>query len=139
MGALLAVAVLLAGAVVGGVLYQRAQGRARRAPERPAVDPARLGGVEFGRSATLVQFSTEICATCPGVRRTLSAVADAHDGVRHVDVDLTHRPDIARDFGILQTPTTLILDRDGVIRTRLGGALRRDVVETELIRLTEVA
>ncbi|MEN2737882.1 thioredoxin family protein [Microbacterium sp. X-17] len=139
VGALIAVAVLLAGAVIGGVLFQRSQGRAHHTAERAPVDPVRLGDVEFGRSATLVQFSTEMCAKCPGVRRTLTAVADAHDGVRHVDVDLTHRPDIARDFGILQTPTTLILDGRGVIRTRLGGALRRDVVETELVRLTEAA
>ncbi len=139
VGALVAVAVLLAAAVVAGVLYQRSQGRARRTTAQAAVDPARLGGVQLGESATLVQFSTEMCAKCPSVRRTLSAVADAHDGVRHVDVDLTHRPDIARDFGILQTPTTLIIDRHGVIRTRFGGALRRDVVESELVRLTEAA
>jgi len=139
VGALVAVAVLLAAAVVAGVLHRRSQGRARQAAARPAIDPARLGGVEFGESATLVQFSTELCAKCPAVRRTLSSVADAHDGVRHVDVDLTHRPDIARDFGILQTPTTLIIDRHGVVRTRLGGSLRRDVVESELVRLTEAA
>jgi thiol-disulfide isomerase/thioredoxin len=139
VGALVAVAVLLAGAVVVGVLHRRSQGRARHAAASAPIDPVRLGDVQFGRSATLVQFSTELCAKCPSVRRTLTAVADAHDGVRHVDVDLTHRPDIARDFGILQTPTTLILDGRGVIRTRLGGALRRDVVETELVRLAEAA
>jgi thiol-disulfide isomerase/thioredoxin len=138
-GALVAVAVLLAGAVVVGVLLQRAQGRARHTSGDAPVDAGRLGDVELGASATLVQFSTELCAKCPAVRRTLTAVAEAHDGVRHVDVDLTHRPDIAREFGILQTPTTLILDGRGVIRTRLGGALRRDVVETELVRLAEAA
>ncbi len=86
-----------------------------------------------------MQFSTELCATCPAVRRTLSSVAGAHEGVRHVDVDLTHRPDIARDFSVLQTPTTLILDAHGVVRTRLGGAVRRDVIESELLRLTKAA
>jgi thiol-disulfide isomerase/thioredoxin len=139
VGALLAVTALLAVAAVAGVLFRRSQGRARRARPADAVDPGRLGGVRFGDSATIVQFSTELCAVCPAVRRTLAAVADAHDGVRHVDVDLTHRPDIARDFGVLQTPTTLLLDRHGVVRTRLGGALRRDVVEAELVRLTEAA
>ena len=77
-----------------------------------------------------------MCARCPGVHRTLSSIADSHDGVRHLDVDLTHRPDIAKHFHVLQTPTTLVLDRHGVIRTRFGGAPSRDVLELELNRLT---
>jgi hypothetical protein len=38
---------------------------------------------------------------------------------------------------VLQTPTTLILDRDGAIQTRFGGAPSREVVELELNRLME--
>jgi hypothetical protein len=56
--------------------------------------------------------------------------------VRHLDVDLTHRPDIAKHFHILQTPTTLVLDGHGVVRTRFGGVASRDVLELELNRLT---
>ena len=41
--------------------------------------------------------------------------------MRHVDVDLTDRPDIADRFHVLQTPTTLILDARGVVRARIGG------------------
>jgi hypothetical protein len=36
----------------------------------------------------------------------------------------------------LQTPTTLVLDRDGVIQTRFGGTPSREVLELELNRLT---
>jgi hypothetical protein len=73
------------------------------------------------------------------VHRTLAAVAAAHEGVRHLDIDLTHRPDIARHFHVLQTPTTLILDRNGAVQTRFGGAPNREVLELELARLTSEA
>lgn len=66
------------------------------------------------------------------MRRVLSEVAGSRDGVHHLDVDLTHRPDLAQHFRVLQTPTTLVLDRRGVIRTRFGGTLERAAVEREL-------
>ena len=135
VGALIALAVLLAATVALGVYLTWRQSRARRHVAHEVVDPHRLGADGLGEVATLLQFSTEMCARCPGVHRTLAAIADDHAGVRHLDVDLTHRPDIAKHFHVLQTPTTLVLDRDGVVRTRFGGTPGRDVLELELNRL----
>ncbi|WP_344070482.1 thioredoxin family protein [Microbacterium sediminicola] len=134
--ALLSVAALLALAGAVGVAWRLRQGRARRAPGREVVEPARLGAVSLGEQATLLQFSTEMCSRCPGVHRTLAGIASTRDGVSHLDVDLTHRPDIARHFNVLQTPTTLLLDREGAIHTRFGGVPNRHVLELELARLT---
>lgn len=135
VGALIALAVLLAATVALGVYLTWRQSRARRNVAHEVVEPHRLGADGLGEVATLLQFSTEMCARCPGVHRTLAAIADDHEGVRHLDVDLTHRPDIAKHFHVLQTPTTLVLDRDGVVRTRFGGTPGRDVLELELNRL----
>ena len=136
VGALIVLAALLAATVALGLLLNWRQSRARRNVAHEVVEPHRLGADGLGEVATLLQFSTELCARCPGVHRTLASIADDHEGVRHLDVDLTHRPDIARHFHVLQTPTTLILDRHGVIQTRFGGAPGRDVLELELNRLT---
>lgn len=133
--ALIALAVLLAVTVAAGALIRWRQGRPRQSDEHEAIDPTRLGATSLGEKATLLQFSTEMCAKCPGVHRTLSQVAARHDGVIHLDIDLTHRPDIAKHFHVMQTPTTLILDSQGVVQTRFGGAARRDVVELELARV----
>ena len=123
LAALIAIAALLAVTIgVGGYLRWR-QNRPRRHIAHEVVDPSRLGADGLGAEATLLQFSTELCARCPHVHRTLAAVADS-------------RPDIARHFHVLQTPTTLILDRDGVVQTRFGGVPGRDVIELELARLT---
>lgn len=136
LDAFIALAVLLAVTVgIGGFLQWR-QRRPQRHVAQESVDPARLGADGLGETATLLQFSTEMCSRCPGVHRQLAAVAERHEGVRHLDVDLTHRPDIAKHFHVLQTPTTLILDRDGMIQTRFGGVPGRDVIELELSRLT---
>jgi thiol-disulfide isomerase/thioredoxin len=135
VGALIALAVLLAATVAVGVFLNWRQSRPRRHIDHEVVEPHRLGADSLGEVATLLQFSTEMCARCPGVHRTLAGIADAHPGVRHLDVDLTHRPDIAKHFHVLQTPTTLVLDGQGVIQTRFGGTPSRDVLELELNRL----
>lgn len=134
--ALLILTALLAVTLGVGVFARWRQSRPQHHVPNEVVDPERLGAERLGDTATLLQFSTEMCSRCPGVHRTLSAVADERDGVLHLDVDLTHRPDIAKHFGVLQTPTTLILDGDGAIQTRFGGIPTRHVVELELARLT---
>lgn len=139
VGALLAIAILLAVTVFVGAYLRWLQSRPQRHIPHEVVEPQRLGAEALGEVATLLQFSTETCARCPGVHRTLSAIADSREGVAHLDVDLTNRPDIARHFHVLQTPTTLVLDRDGVIQTRFGGAASREVIELELSRLSGVS
>ncbi len=134
--ALIVVAVLLAAATGVGVYVRWRQSRPRRHIAHEVVEPQRLGAETLGENATLLQFSTQMCSRCPGVHRILSSVADEHDGVLHLDVDLTHRPDIAKHFHVLQTPTTLVLDGRGAVQTRFGGTPSRDVIELELARLT---
>ena len=56
--------------------------------------------------------------------------------MRHLDVDLTHRPDIAKHFHVLQTPTTLVLDGTASSRPASAASPSRDVLELELNRLT---
>jgi thiol-disulfide isomerase/thioredoxin len=138
---LLAVAIVLAGllAVTGaiGVILRWRASRPYPIPRFDVVDPRRLGADPdaLGRTATLLQFSTETCHRCPAVHRTLAEMARDSDDIVHLDVDVTDRPDIARRFQISQTPTTLVLDGRGVVRTRFGGVPRRDVVQLEILRL----
>ncbi|GEP48202.1 thioredoxin family protein [Microbacterium saccharophilum] len=136
LNAVLILAALLAATVGVGVYLRWQQGRPRRVDPDEVVDPRRFGADELGEVATLLQFSSEMCSRCPGVHRTLAAIAETSAGVVHYDVDLTHRPDIAKHFHVLQTPTTLILDHDGAVQTRFGGTPSRDVIELELARVT---
>lgn len=127
---------LVAGSTALGLAWRNSQGRVRRTDGRTVVRAADLPGVKrLAPGATLLQFSTEVCAPCRATRRLLGDVASGRGDVDHVDLDLTHRPDLASRFNILQTPTTLILDRNGVVRARIGGAPRRDALAHELERI----
>lgn len=129
-GALLIALVAVATAV--GVVQRAREGRVRPTAGA-ALTPADIGSAEpFGPRGTLVQFSTPTCARCPSTARLLRTVADEHDGVVHVEVDLTEHPDVADRFGVLQTPTTLLLDGRHRVRARIGGAPRRDALDLEL-------
>ena len=132
------VAIVLASLVLAatllGVLHRATQGRARTIPTRWNTDSriVSIEGVVLGARATLLQFSTEVCTPCKSTARVLDDLASRTESVTHVDLDVTHRPDLASRYRVLQTPTTLILDGDGAVRARIGGAVRRDIVVAEL-------
>ena len=95
-------------------------------------DPAANSVSAFGRSATLLQFSTELCTRCPQVRRLLGEVAAASEGIAHVEVDLTHRPDLSSRYRVLQTPTTFVIDRSGAVHARFHGVPQRHAIAEAL-------
>lgn len=127
------VSLVLAGLVLAatllGLLHRATQGRVRRVADAHQVS---IAGVTLGSRATLLQFSTEVCAPCKATARVLDDLAARTADVAHVDLDVTHRPELASRYRVLQTPTTLILDADGAVRARIGGAVRRDLVVAEL-------
>lgn len=135
LAAVLAVVGLIAASTVAGLIWKSRTGRVSHGPRDGAeiVKPADVGAeAPFGEKATLLQFSTEFCAYCPATRRVLGALADKNDGVEHVDIDLTHSPELAQRFRVLQTPTTLLLDGGGAVRARIGGAPKRAELEASL-------
>lgn len=104
-------------------------GRAASVPR-----PADLTGLDvtLGERATLLQFSSAFCAPCRATRRVLADVAAAVPGVVHVEVDAEQHLDVVRRLGILRTPTTLVLDADGVERARAAGAPTKVQVLSQL-------
>ena len=144
-------ALLVFGALIGlvalatllGVLWRARTGRVRAIAHEIVIEAVDLGaGVGLGDGATLLQFSTTVCAPCRVTHSLLDELATQRVGVSHVDVDITRRADLASRFRLLQSPTTFILDAHGVVRARIGGAPRRAEITAELeriLRLTAVA
>lgn len=107
-----------------GVVWRARTGRVRlEGAERELAEIAAAHGA-LGERATLLQFSTEYCAPCRSTARVLGDLAERRDGIAHVEVDLTDRPELAGRLNILQTPTTFVLDPHGRSRARIGGAPR---------------
>ncbi len=125
---LAAVAGLIAFATVLGLVLRARSGRVTHRPE------SAVSGLDIvlGERATLLQFTTEVCAVCRPAGVMLTRIASEFAGVDHVEFDLTHRPDVAARFHIMQTPTTFVLDADGEVRARIGGAPRAELVRDEL-------
>ena len=98
------------------------------APSVPELVEATGLNVDLGERATLLQFSSAFCAPCRTTRRVLAEVAEAVPGVTHVEVDAEHHLEAVRRLDVLRTPTTLILDGNGVEITRATGAPRKEQV-----------
>jgi thiol-disulfide isomerase/thioredoxin len=136
---LLVVAGIVAVALLIGALWKLRSGRARLIRDGKQVDLAELGVVkngkpvtEFGSRLTFVQFSSEVCSQCVQTARILGELETQSDDVLHIEVEITNRLDLASKYKVLQTPTTLILDRRGVVKSRIGGAPKTSTLETEI-------
>jgi len=129
-----ALVALVALATVLGLLWQAQNGRVRSSRGDETISGLDVAA-ELGATATLLQFSSEVCAPCVSTHRVLDGVAAESAGVAHVEVDITAHPELVSRFNILQTPTTLVLDNRGVVRARIGGAARPDTVRAELERI----
>ena len=126
-----ALAGLVALATLLGLWWKRRDGSVRTL-DGPRVDLSDTALDAWPDRATLLQFSTDMCARCPGTRRYLRALAAEHDGVEHTEIDLTHRAELADRYGITQTPTVFILDGYGRIRARVAGAPKPEPFRTTL-------
>lgn len=89
----------------------------------------------LGERATLVQFSSAFCRPCVAARQVLRGVADMVPGVAHVEVDAESHLDLVRRLSIASTPTTLLVDADGVERRRATGVPRKPEVLAALAEI----
>lgn len=112
----------------------RRLGRLRDA-DASRLTAADLQAPALGEKATLVQFSSAFCRPCVATRHLLGDVAGKVPGVQHVEVDAESHLELVRALGIASTPTTLLLDRGGVVRRRAVGVPRREQVLAALAEL----
>ena len=144
VGGLIALVVVLAAASAAGFAMRQRQGRFRTGRGAAQSTAVRTGSADSGRTAssegvlsaadlgaalgaqaTLVQFSTEVCAYCGPTRELLSEVARERDGVAFVEIDAADRMDLTRRLHVLSTPTVLVLDASGAITSRASGPPRK--------------
>ncbi len=135
--------ILLAGlvllALAGGIYWRVTTGRAKRVESGEQIDLALLQATKngqpvsrFGKKVTFLQFSSEFCTQCVATARTFRELEEQSDDILHIEVDITHRLDLAKKFSILQTPTTLVLDAQGRITSRIGGAAKAQTIKDEI-------
>jgi thiol-disulfide isomerase/thioredoxin len=143
--ALLSGLILLALSLAAGIWLKFSTGRGKRVSTHEIIDLSKLKVKKgksqvktFGKKATLLQFSTEYCGQCPGVRRQLLELEEKTAGLLYLDVDITDRLNLAAHFSVSQTPTVFVLDPKGEIKSRISGIPRPGVIQSELKKLGAV-
>jgi len=122
--ALLLIALLVAGATTLGVIVRA---RSTRVANGCGGDERSLA-VE-GAEVTLVQLSSPVCSACVAMRRVLGTMTAADSTIAHRELAVEDEAELARRHSVFSTPTTLVLDAHGRVRSRLIGAVRPDVVQ----------
>jgi len=136
---LIAVLGLLALATIAGLIWKAKTGTAKRVANGEVIDLKEIGAIKdgqpvtsFGERVTFLQFSSEVCSQCAQTARLFHELEAQHDDILHIEVDITNRLDLANKFNILQTPTTLVLDKNGVVTSRIGGAAKSQTIQDQL-------
>lgn len=112
---------VLALATVGGLLLRRRNGRLRGggsatggwalAGHQPATDERVL----------LLQLSSPVCTPCRQTAAVLSDLTGRTAGIVHREIDVADQPDVARELGVMRTPTVVAFGRDGAELLRVSG------------------
>lgn len=132
IGLYVLVAVLAAATVLGLLMKARA-GRVRASAKDTSPNGWVLAGTPAGDARfLLLQLSSPICAPCRQTAAVLSVVAAGDAGVRHVEIDVADRPDVARELSVMRTPTTVGFDRNGNEVLRISGVPRRPELDSAL-------
>lgn len=136
---LIVILALVALATLFGLIWQASTGGSKRIKDGRQIDLAEIGATKnglpvtkFGEHTTFLQFSSEMCATCKQTAKLFEGLEKTSHGILHLEIDITHRLDLAEKFGILQTPTTLVLDSHGIVKSRIGGAPKPSTIEEEI-------
>ncbi|MBO1750374.1 thioredoxin family protein [Actinotalea sp. BY-33] len=96
-------------------------------------------GSPLGARATLVQLSAATCSICPRVAAVLRSTAAGLPGVAHVELRVEDRMDLVERYGVLRTPTVLLLDADGGLASRMSGPLDRETARAAIHAVTGAA
>lgn len=117
------IVILLASAF--GLWRRRTDGRVRSVTDGEDASPFAAFGT-LGSRATIVQFSSAVCAPCRATKAIARDVAATVPGVTHIEIDAERHLDLVRAHGIMRTPTVLVLDGRGRLSARIAGVPKRD-------------
>ena len=76
-----------------------------------------------GSWLTLLQVSAPLCSYCSAMRGILGRTSEEHEGVGHVEYDISEIPEVIEKFQVRQTPTTFLVEADGRVIHRIGGPI----------------
>lgn len=126
---------LVLATVVGIVLHHR-DGRMRAGGSASGGWALAGSTPGSGERVLLLQLSSPVCTPCRQTAGVLGELTARMPGVVHREIDVADRPDVARDLGVMRTPTVVAFDRTGAELTRVSGVPR--VADLEAVLAAEL-
>jgi thioredoxin 1 len=80
----------------------------------------------------IVDFWATWCGPCRQVAPVLDSIAEEHDELSVVKIDIDANPQIAQHYGVMSVPTLLVIKNGEVVKTVVG-AKPKVVLERELL------
>ena len=119
-------------ATVAGLVLRARSGRLRSGGA--ATEGWQLAGAEPGAGdrVLLLQLSSPVCTPCRQTAALLTDLAARRAGVVHRELDVAERPDVARELGVMRTPTVVAFDRNGGELLRVSGVPRMAELEQRI-------
>ncbi len=95
-------------------------------------------GHELGKKATILQFKTEYCSICPGVKRQINELIKNDKGISFYEIDAVKRIELAKKLHVKSSPTVLFFNEAGLEEGRIIGAPKKDQLRNTLEKITTI-
>ena len=95
-------------------------------------------GFEIGKKATILQFKTQYCSICPGVKRQISELIKNDQDILFYEIDAVEKIDLARKLHVKSSPTVLFFNEDGLEEGRIIGAPKNNEIKNTLEKITTI-
>lgn len=81
----------------------------------------------------LLFFATEHCAKCPQQKAAIQRLATRHgEQLSILSIDAQSRPDLARQYGVLTVPSTIVIGPEGAVRAINYGLTSAEQLEAQI-------
>jgi thioredoxin-related protein len=95
-------------------------------------------GEELGKKATILQFKTEYCSICPGVKRQINELIKNDAGISFYEIDAVEKIELAKQLRVKSSPTVLFFNEAGLEEGRIIGAPKKDQLLNTLEKITTI-
>ena len=95
-------------------------------------------GHELGKKATILQFKTEYCSICPGVKRQINELIKNDKGISFYEIDAVERIELAKKLHVKSSPTVLFFNEAGLEVGRIIGPPKKDQLRNTLEKITTI-
>lgn len=109
-----------------GLMQYSLHRRARRVEGQAAPDTSILDGLGAQHTRKVYYFYARHCGPCKTMAPMIERVRQDHPNL--IKVDIAEAPDIARQFGIVATPTIVLVDAGTIRKVRLGSMSQRQLL-----------